>query len=453
MIGPLATRFLQRPGIRPAVLLAAAFLSQAAWSNPALAAAYDFFRWSTPNTTFAVDPDFIIRRIDPRASDQCWALGEGWGLPPLFSHTKVGDSYERVDFFYPLGAHEEAPLQSRLRFTPFFESRWSKIAPFDGYSRCLTFFEGRSDLGQDYWGIFPFYGYTFRRYGVDENFFVLFPLYYWSRDDNALTHRVLWPLVTYADSPGRSALKVWPLFGKDAIRDEYFNWFLLWPFFQHTERHPGTAQAFHYTAMPFPLYVREDTAYHTATHYLWPLVTVYKHHRSGHRKYTVRPFFTYGSGGGVEELSILYVYSSKKDHRKGTEEKGSDPYVTVNRDEVVTEREFLYLSSIRKKYRKGRLVSARYKLWPLAEYSWDREEGTHLTVPILVTLSSDFWDRNLGRLLSFVDYRETPITKELSLLFGLSQRTEMKPAPCIPAPPKSGEDDWEELFLGSFGKQ
>ena len=109
-------------------------------------------------------------------------------------------------------------------------------------------------------------GIRYRRYGVDKNFFLLFPLYYESTEDDARTIRVLWPLVTYADSPGRSSLKVWPLIGKDVIRDEYYNRFVLWPFFQWTDKHPGTEQFSSYKALPFPLYVRQDDAYSCTTH-------------------------------------------------------------------------------------------------------------------------------------------------------------------------------------------
>jgi hypothetical protein len=74
-------------------------------------------------------------------------------------------------------------------------------------------------------------------------------------------------------------------------------------------------------------------------------------------------------------------------------------------------------------------------------------------MPEIIPLTNDFWDQNLGRLLRFVDLRETPITRELSMLFGFSKRTELKAPPYISRPPKPGDDDWSELILGSFGKR
>ncbi len=227
----------------------------------AQASVYDFIRATAPNTLFAVDSDLLIRRMDPKAPKQAWTLGEGWGLPPLFYYTKVRGVFDRVDFFYPLGFREESTFQSRMKFGLFFESRWSKVPPFDGFSRCLTLFQGRSDLGQEYWGLFPFYGYTYRRFGVDRNFFFMFPLYYESSDDNALTKRILWPFITWARSPGRQTTKIWPIAGTDHIRNDYHNWFVAWPFFQVTERYPGTDQMSSYKALPFPLYVKEETKY------------------------------------------------------------------------------------------------------------------------------------------------------------------------------------------------
>lgn len=420
----------------------------------AFASTYDFLKFTTPGSVFAVDPDLMTRSMNPRAPDKIWTLGEGWGIPPLFFHSKVPGVFDRVDFFYPLGKREESTFQSKLRFAPFFENRWSKVPPYDGYSRVLTFYQGRSDLGQDYWGIFPLYGHMYRRFGVDRNFFFLFPLYYESTEDDAHTIRLLWPFITYADSPGRQSFKIWPLFGKDAIRRDYFNWFVLWPFVQRTVKHPGTEQSSSYLAAPFPLYVRHDDNYSTATDLMWPFFNYYRHYASGHERYTFFPFVKYGSGGGLEELNLLYLYSYKKDRRRGTTSTSSDARLKVDGDSVYTEQKFLYfISTIQKQYRKGLLVYAKYRFWPFAEYVWDLEKGSHLKMPEIIPLTSDFWDQNLGRLLRFVDLRETPITRELSMLFGFSKRTELKAAPYIPRPPKPGDDDWSELILGSFGKR
>lgn len=419
----------------------------------AVASAYDFLRLTTPNTLFAIDPDLAIRRIHPAAPSNVWTLGEGWGLPPLFFHSKVPGLYDRVDFFYPLGSREETLFRSRLKFGPFFDSRWSKLPPYDGYARCLTFFKGRSDLGQEYWGVFPFYGYTHRRYGVDHNFFFLFPLYYESTDDHVRTFRFLWPIVTYADNPARSTLKVWPLFGTDTIRNEYRNAFFLWPLFQKTEKHPGTEQASSFLAFPFPLYVRQTDCYSSTTSLLWPLLSYYHHYKTGHERYSFRPLFTYGTGGGVEELSILFFYSSKKDRRKVSTSSGSDGYVSVAGDEVVTQKSFLMLSTIKKIYRKGTLVYSKYRFWPFAEYTWDLAKGSRFTMPEIIPVKNDWWDLNLGRLLRLVDLRDTPITRELSTLFGLRRSTKIKAAPYITPPPKPGDDDWAEMIAGSFGNR
>ena len=421
-------------------------------SQPCFGSVYDFFRVTTPGTFFAIDPDLLIRSMDPTAPHNMWTLGHGWGVRPLFFHSQVPGLFDRVDFFYPLGCREESRFRSKLRLTPFFESRWSKLPPYDGFSRCLTLYHGKSDLGQDYWGVFPFYGYTHRRFGVDHNFFLLFPLYYESTEDQIRTFRILWPIGTYANGPGRSSFKVWPIYGQDRIKNEYYNRFVLWPLFQWTEKHPGTEQASSYTAFPFPLYMRQQDCYSTSTHILWPFLSLYKHF-SGYSSISLRPIFSYGSGGGIEEFSFLFIYSSKKDYTKASASKTSAGYVAVGDGEVLTEKTFLYLGRIKKLYRNGCLVHSKYRFWPFAEYTWDSFKGSHLTVPEIIPLKNDWWDLNLGRLLRFVDFRDTPITRELSMLFGLSQRTELKSHPHIGPPPKPGEDSWSELIAGSFAKR
>ena len=430
--------------ILPAVLVIGA-------SSVTHGAIYDYLKFTRPSSFFAVDPDSVIRSMDPTADRRTWRVGKTWGFPPFFMRSKVPGLFERLDILYPLAFKEDSKFNKKIKIIPLFESRWSKIPPFDHYTRILTMYKGRSDMGQDYSGFFPFYGYSYRRFGVDRNMFLLFPLYYESEDDGAKTYRFLWPLITYANDQHRSTLKVWPLFGRDHIRNDYNNRFLLWPLFQITDKYIGQEQWTSLKALPFPLYVCNQTNYDYSLDLLWPLFTYYKHYASGHQRYSLRPFFTYGYGGGVEEFSILF-YSSKKDRRSGTSSSSTDDYISLATDEIVTERKFFFMSAIQKRYRKGLLVHAKYRFWPFAEYTWDADKGSHWKVPEIVPVKNDWWDLNLGRFLRIVDLRDTPITRELSLFFGLSRRNEIKPCPQIASPPTSGDDNWTELIQGSFRK-
>ncbi len=420
-------------------------------TSSAQGAIYDYLNFTRPSSFFAVDPDSVIRSMDPTADRQTWRVGKTWGFPPFFMRSKVPGLFERLDILYPLAFKEDSKFNKKIKIIPLFESRWSKIPPFDHYTRFLTMFKGRSDMGQDYAGFFPFYGYSYRRFGVDRNRFFLFPLYYESEDDGAKTYRFLWPLVTYAHDKHRSTLKVWPLFGRDHIRNDYNNRFFLWPFFQVTDKYMGQEQWTSLKALPFPLYVCNQTNYDYSLDLLWPLFTYYKHYASGHQRYSLRPLFTYGYGGGVEEFSFLF-YSSKKDRRTRTSSSSTDDYISLAKDEIVTERKFFFMSAIQKRYRKGLLVYAKYRFWPFAEYTWDAAKGSHWKVPEIIPVKNDWWDLNLGRYLRIVDLRDTPITRELSLFFGLSRQNQIKTCPQIAAPPTSGDDNWTELIQGSFRK-
>jgi len=402
---------------------------------------------------FAIDPDLMIRSILPEAPDNLWALGQGSGFRPFFYRSRLDGLYDRIDFLYPLGCYEDTTSRRKFRLTPLFESRWSKSPPHEGHARFLTIYKGVSDLGDRYWGVFPFYGYTYRRLGVDRNLFILFPLYYQTTDEGFRTFRVLWPLITYANNPSRSTLKFWPIYGRDRIRDDYENFFVLWPFIQKVVKYPGSEQESRYLGLPFPVFVRHEDCYSTATHILWPLITYYHHYQTGHTRYSFRPFITYGTGGGIEEVSILSLYSSKEDNRRPTTSKDSEGYVSVAADEVMTERTFFGLSAIKKRYRKGCLVYARYRFWPFAEYIWDAAKGSHLKLPEIIPSTDQWWDLNMGRLLRIVDVRDTPISREISLFFGLRQKTELKQSAYIDAPPIPGDDDWKELVIGAFGRQ
>ena len=441
------------PALIHGFLVVAVLFSGAFAPTTCLGSACDFLRLTEGGSLFAVDPDVALRRIAPNGDRHLWHLGESRGVPPLFLRSKVQGLYDRIDFFYPLGCWEESPFRSKLRFSPLLVNEWSKLPPFDGYSRCLTLYHGRSDLGQDYWGFFPFFGYSHRIRGVDKDFFLLFPLYYESTRDNARTIRLLWPFITYSNSPGRYSFKIWPVYGKDAIANEYFNQYFMWPFFQKVLKYPGTEVASSYTAIAFPLYVKSEDCYSSQVSILWPFFNYYKH-RGGHERYSVWPFLSYGSGGGIEELNLFHVYSYKHDKRKcDAEPEDRGGYVSVGDGEVFTEKKFLLINTIQKRFRKGCLVYSKYRFWPFGEYTWDLEKGTHLKIPELIPLRSDWFDRNLGRYLRLVDVRDTPISLEVSLFFGLNKRTALKPLPCIRRPPKPGDDDWQELITGAFAKR
>jgi hypothetical protein len=223
--------------------------------------------------------------------------------------------------------------------------------------------------------------------------------------------------------------------------------------FQKIDKYPGTPQESSYLACPFPLYVRETDRYSSTTNLLWPFLSYYHHYKSGHERYRFWPFVTYGTGGGIEELSLFFVYSSKKNKRTGAESGSGSGYVSIGGGEVFTERKFLLINTIQKRFRHGRLVFSRYRFWPFAEYTWNVEEGSHFKFPEVISLKSDFWDINLGRLLRFVDIRDTPITREISMLFGLSRSTEIKPRPHIHKPPKPGDDSIQELIMGAFNER
>jgi len=46
----------------------------------------------------------------------------------------------------------------------------------------------------------------------------------------------------------------------------------------------------------------------------------------------------------------------------------------------------------------------------------------------------------------WIDFCDTPISREFSYLFGLRKRTRLKTFSRFRRPPKPGEDDWAEIF-------
>lgn len=94
-------------------------------------------------------------------------------------------------------------------------------------------FSGRTRQGEDYWGLFPFYGHHPHVVLVDDWDFVLWPFWHTYTVKGVRSHAVLWPFVTWRDAP-REGVGVWPIWGR-ARQRESEHAYLLWPIFTHGE--------------------------------------------------------------------------------------------------------------------------------------------------------------------------------------------------------------------------
>ncbi len=164
---------------------------------------------------------------------------------------------------------------------------------------------------------------------------------------------------------------------------------------------------------------------------------------------TFYPFIKYGSGGGLEELNLFYLYSYKKDWRRGTTSTSSDARLQVDGESVYTEQKFLYfISTIQKQYRKGLLVYGSIaSSGRLREYVWDLEKGSHLKMPEIIPLTSDFWDQKSRASVAIRRFARDPHNAGTEHAFSVSARDRTQSSPLHSPATEPENDDWSELIL------
>ena len=168
-------------------------------------------------------------------------------LRPLFSRAPG----TATDVLWPIGTHH---VESERRWWRaaicygFYEDRYDMDAldtdvPRGSASSANVFplwFSGVSRDGDSYWAAFPLYGRHPHLLLLDDFSFVLFPIYFeYStpyRPEGgrgaepapvARSHAVLWPLVSWKESP-RNSIGIWPFWGH-ATRRESEHSYVLWP--------------------------------------------------------------------------------------------------------------------------------------------------------------------------------------------------------------------------------
>lgn len=92
-----------------------------------------------------------------------------------------------------------------------------------------VYFQGRSSTGTPYVAVFPIAGKLDDSLYHDRIWFVLFPLYSYTRVDDYQTYCVLWPVFARGWSEDFDKLRVFPFYGYTRRRADFIKRFILWP--------------------------------------------------------------------------------------------------------------------------------------------------------------------------------------------------------------------------------
>lgn len=321
-----------------------------------------------------------------------------------------------VFFLSPLGHYQKEPDSSRFRLIPL----WARNSDAEENRRHHNFglsFWGKSEKGEKYWGIFPFYGRLLDWNGKDEVRFYLWPIRVRSRFEGNVSSTWFWPIYNRTDGPTFYERKFWPFYSRKIKKDAFDRSFFLWPFFWHEEFYLAEGKTTRDMFLPF--WVEERGPVHQRFIFLWPFFRLYREERQDITALDLPwPIFKYGEGKKT-------VYRERRfwpllGYRK-TEEEYSHfvlwPLYTYRFD-VVRHRELewrretrtflLFTRFERVRDKRGHLKYQFSRVWPLGEQI-KRDDGFELFFfPAILPFHSEGVDRTIAPLLRLYEYLQDP---------------------------------------------
>jgi len=352
-----------------------------------------------------------------------------WGIRPLLSWTGEDvDSLWRLEFLYPFGKYQVKEGDKKGYLFPISKYR-DQI--FDGERKWdfqfFPFFAGETEKGEDYFGLFPFFGTLLERYGKDEIRFYLWPVYSESTTEGVRTKNFLWPFFSFIEGEKRSGYRVWPIYGKTEEFGVSEKKFLLWPIFVRQTKGLDTEDPIS-EQMIFPFYISKESKHFKAKTYLWPLFSHAREQTTGFEQwdllwplfrtfrgenlYGMRIFILYGykvREGGSKRVFILYPFYQYEEHWIG---------------DVQEKTYSIFFSRIqRSKDDRGMRKERSLRIWPLFDY--ERKETGHETFSIfyLLPFKEEGLERNLFPIFRIFRWEKNPGGRiSANFLWGLYKR-------------------------------
>jgi hypothetical protein len=355
-----------------------------------------------------------------------------WGFRPLSYWTEdEKESLSRFEFFYPFGKYEvkEGDKKGYLALLSLFREE-----TFDGKKKWdfqfFPFFIGETEKGEDYFGLFPFYGFLFDRYGKDEIRFYLWPLYSRSTTEGTSTTNLLWPFFSFLEGEKKKGYRFWPFYGRreefGISRSEFF----LWPIFSRQTNGLDTDDPVDDRAI-FPFYISKESKRFESKTYLWPFFSRARDRLTGFEQWDLPwPFFQSLKGENLYGLKIFPFYGVKEKEGELRRVFVLYPLYQLEEDRVrdVQERthRILLLSRIRTGGdQQGIEKENSLRIWPFFDY--EREETGRATFSFLYLFpfKDEGFERNLFPLFRILRWEKDPQgRKSTNLFWGFYKRIE-----------------------------
>ena len=275
-----------------------------------------------------------------------------------------------------------------------------------------------------------------KRFGNDEMGFFLWPLYSYTKRDEAIKTNIVWPFFSVYGG-AEEGFKAWPLYGTRTRPGVRKTQFFLWPLFTKQEKNLDTDNPVSvFLALPF--YVESKSRLHETKGVLYP-------------------FFSYRRTEDKEEWTYLWPFLSSS---KGEQTKGISVFpfyskVVTDRDRKqyllypVYKEEEWYVKDDRY-FQRSILLINRYieeedrtffNVWPFFEYKTDGGDYSFIA-PSPLPLRYQGFEQIIKPLFTLYEKRRINNRTMTSILWGLYTR-------------ETEEDNWKTrfAFLLSLSRQ
>jgi hypothetical protein len=355
-----------------------------------------------------------------------------WGIHPLLYWTEdEKESLSRLEVVYPLGKYQVKEGDKKGYFVLLSLFREES---FNGKKRWdfqfFPFFIGKTEGGEDYFGVFPLYGFLLDRYGKEEIRFYLWPLYSRSTSEGVHATHLLWPFFSFIDGETKKGYRFWPIYGRRETFGMSKSEFFLWPIFlkQSTEMdtdHPVEER------MVFPFYLSKESKQFESKTFLWPFFSYARDRLTGFEQldlpwpifqslkgeklYGIKFFPFYGykeKEGDLKRIFVLYpLYQLEEDQMRETEER--------------THRILLLFRIRSGEDRQGVLKENSLRMWPFFDYEREPTGRRTFSFLYLFPFKEEGFERNLFPLFRVFRWEKDPQRgKSIDFLWGFYKSIE-----------------------------
>jgi len=388
-----------------------------------------------PIFQYVSDPMEGTQEIEGLGPFFCWKKDpyqRQWGVRPLLYWT--GDEKEslwRLEYVYPFGKYQVREGDKKGYLSPLSLFREET---FDGKKRWdfqfFPFFIGETEKGEDYFGLFPIYGFLLDRYGKDEIRFYLWPLYGESTSEGVHTTNLVWPFFSFIKGEKKRGGRFWPFYGRKEEFGVSKSEFFLWPIFLKQTKGMDTDDPVN-EWMVFPFYISKESKHFESKTFLWPFFSHTRDRLSGFEQWDLLwPFFQSLKGENLYGIKIFPFYGYKEKRGELKRMFILYPLYQLEEDQVGDVQEkthrILLLSRIRTGAGQPDVKKENFlRIWPF--FIYEREETGHTTFsfPYLLPFKDEGFERNLFPLFRIFRWEKDPQGETSTDLFwGLYKRIE-----------------------------